>query len=128
MKVVMTPMKHTSEYLAKRWLSDGEDRVELMPRFGKWPIVFAMAKIDTGADRSSIHEDLCIALGWEVVGSRVVRNANGRDARNTYLAEFSFSGITFVTEVTASDRSRLSHPILIGRDVLKEALEYLEEE
>jgi len=87
-----------------------------------------MAKIDTGADRSSIHEDLCIALGWEVVGSRVVRNANGRDARNTYLAEFSFSGITFVTEVTASDRSRLSHPILIGRDVLKEALEYLEEE
>jgi len=126
--MVMTPMKYTSEHLAKQWLTDGEERVELVPRFNKWPIVFAMAKIDTGADRSSVHEDLCIALGWEVVGSKFVRNANGRVGRNTYLAEFVFSDISFVTEVTASDRSRLSHPVLIGRDILKEALEYLEEE
>ena len=121
-------MKHTSAHLASRWLYDGEDRIELISNFGKWPHVIVMAKIDTGADRSSVHEDLCIALGWEIVGSRVIRNANGRKVRNTYLGRFDFSDFEFVCEVTASDRSHLSHPVLIGRDILREALEFLEEE
>jgi hypothetical protein len=125
---VKTLTKYTSEHLAKQWLREGEDIIELTPRFGKWPHVMVAAKIDTGADRTSVHEDLCIALGWEIVGSTVIRNANGRKVRNTYLARFTFADIDFVVEVTASDRSKVSHPVLIGRDVLRDTIESLEEE
>ena len=121
-------MQHTSGYLAKRWLKKGEEVIELTPRFGKWPHVMVAAKVDTGADRTSIHEDMCIALGWEITGTTVIRNSNGRSVRNKYLASFIVDDIEFVTEVTGTDRSKLSHPMLLGRDILREALETLEEE
>lgn len=121
-------MQYTSKSLAERWLKLGEEVIELTPQFGKWPHVLVHAKIDTGADRSSVHEDLCLALGWELTGTTAVRSANGRRVRNKYLATFIIEGTEFLTEVTGTDRSKLSHPMLLGRDVLREALVLLEEE
>jgi len=121
-------MKYTSESLVKQWLKLGEEVIELTPRFGKWPHVLVSAKVDTGADRTSIHEDLCIALGWEIVGSTVIRNSSGRAVRNKYLATFTFGDIEFITEVNGTNRSKMSHPMLLGRDIMTEIVETLEEE
>lgn len=121
-------MRYTSESLAKYWLKLGEQVIELVPRFGKWPHVLVFAKVDTGADRTSIHEDLCIALGWEITGTTVIRNSNGRTIRNKYLATFVVNDIEFTTEVSGTNRSRLSHAMLLGRDIMKEIVETLEEE
>ena len=121
-------MKFTSDYLAKKWLQEGEVFVDLVSDYGDWPSVIVKAKIDTGADRTSVHEDICIALGWATVSSKKVRNANGIKIRNVYWATFVFEGIEYSSEVTASDRSKLSHPMLIGSDILRETLGILEEE
>ena len=121
-------MKYTIESLAKQWLKSGEEVIELTPRFGKWPHVLVAAKVDTGADRTSVHEDLCIALGWDITGTTVIRNSNGKTLRNKYLATFVVGDIEFVTEVSGTDRSKLSHAMLLGRDIMREIVETLEEE
>lgn len=121
-------MKYTSDYLAKKWLQEGEALVDLLPEHGNWPAVTVRAKVDTGADRTSVHEGLCIAMGWEVVSSKRVRNANGVMLRKVYWATFVFEDIEYSSEVTSSNRSNLSHPMLIGSDILRETLGILEEE
>ena len=113
---------------ARRWLREGESIVELVSSFSEWPFILVKAKVDSGADRTSIDYRLCEAMGWEVVGSTRVRNSIGSQRRDTYAATIVFEDVTFDVDVPGADRSNTSHPMIIGRDLILETLEVLEEE
>ena len=83
------------------------------------------AKIDTGADRSSIDDELAIALRLRKIDEIVVRNANGRKRRPVYAMDIDVNGIRYEIEVNGSDRSKLVYPIILGR---LDLLEICEEE
>ena len=45
-----------------------------------------VAKVDTGADRTSVDQEICEALGWPVVSERTITNANvGHVGESTVL-------------------------------------------
>lgn len=78
------------------------------------------AKIDTGADSSSIDINLAKKLGdKKIIGHKTVRSALGRHKRPTIELEVEFQGRTFREKFTLSDRSSLKYKVLIGKDILK---------
>ena len=121
-------MSSTSKSMAKRWIREGEQAVSLYPE-NRWSAIGVVAKVDTGADRTSVDQEICEALGWPVVSERTITNANGRSRRRIYSASFEINGSVFLdVEVTGSDCGHLSHLMLLGSDILQELLEILEEE
>lgn len=78
------------------------------------------AKIDTGADSSSIDEALVKKLGRDDYSSyKVVRSALGRSKRPTVMLELEMEGKKFYERFTVTDRQHLHYKVLIGKDVLK---------
>lgn len=78
------------------------------------------AKIDTGADSSSIDKTLLESLGdKQVISHKYVRSALGRHKRPLVNLEIEFQGIKFKEKFSVSDRSNLKFKILIGKDILK---------
>lgn len=78
------------------------------------------AKIDTGADSSSIDKALVEKLGGkEIVSHKFIRSALGRHKRPIINLMVIFQGIEFNENFTISDRSNLKFKVLIGKDILK---------
>lgn len=78
------------------------------------------AKIDTGADSSSIDSNLLEKLGKKKVEShKVVKSALGKLKRPTVKLEVVFQGKHFSEKFSVADRSELKYKILIGKDILK---------
>ena len=89
-----------------------------------WPVTVT-ALCDTGASSSSIDECLADFIGVEYTGTIVrVRNANGVTKRRRCYAEFDCTAGIIGTTFTVADRSKLTNPVILGRDVLY----YAEEE
>ncbi len=82
------------------------------------------AKIDTGADGSSIDEALANELGLtdsdNVLYYDYFRNANGRKRRKIVGVNFVMAGRRVKTQTSIADRSRLRTKMLIGRRDLKQ--------
>jgi hypothetical protein len=79
-----------------------------------------LAKIDTGADSSSIDKTILDELGKkEAVGHKIIRSALGRHRRPLVCLEIKFQNKIFKEKFTISDRSKLKYKILIGKDILK---------
>lgn len=77
------------------------------------------AKIDTGADSSSIDKTLANSLGnKEILSHKIIRSALGRHKRPLIMLEVEFQGKKFKEKFTLSDRSNLKYKILIGKDIL----------
>ena len=90
-----------------------------------WPIE-CYGVIDTGAARTSIDMGLAIALNLEGAGRVKVRSANGVQRRSLVWLEIEVFGEVLTLKASTTTRSKLSCPILIGRDILHNA--YKEEE
>lgn len=78
------------------------------------------AKIDTGADSSSIDESIVKKLGdKKIVSHKIIRSALGTNRRPVVLLEIEFHGLKFKERFTVSNREHLKFKVLIGRDILK---------
>ncbi|MDZ7586132.1 MAG: sugar-transfer associated ATP-grasp domain-containing protein [Patescibacteria group bacterium] len=77
------------------------------------------AKIDTGAFRSSIDENLARKLGLldpeNVLWERNYRSALGKEERKVVGTTFYLKGKKIKTSASVSDRSKLKRPMIIGR-------------
>lgn len=88
---------------------------------GLWP---TMAKVDTGADSTSVDRALVkkLQIPKEKLERRVVKSALGEETRDVVAISFIMKGERIETEATLSDRSDLRYDILIGRKDLRNFL------
>src|SRR5205823_4914667 len=83
-------------------------------------VVTMLAKLDTGAFRSSIDEKLTKELGLTETSKKVfVKSASGQNYRPTVQLSFTLAGRKINTIASVIDRSHLKYPIIIGRNDLK---------
>lgn len=83
-----------------------------------------LAKVDTGAHRSSIDEDIARRLGLldedNVVFYRNYRSALGRETQRPVVSvSFWLNGQKITTEANVADRSKLKTKFLLGKNDLK---------
>lgn len=77
-----------------------------------------VAKIDTGAYRSSIDRDLAEEYGLlknNVIHRKIIKSALGKEERHIIPLKFILGGEQISTEVTIAARGHLKHELLIGR-------------
>jgi len=78
------------------------------------------ARIDTGADQSSIDKNLAKELGLnKYIGKINVISANGIKLRDMIEINYNLAGKNIKGIFNISDRSNLNYKILIGRNDLK---------
>jgi len=79
-----------------------------------------VAKIDTGADISSIDEQLALSLGYTPSSRERKRiiTERGVEERDTLTITYLMSGRQISSTVTVADRSGLSTPMLVGKSDL----------
>jgi len=80
-----------------------------------------IAKIDTGATKSSIDTNLAeeLKLG-PVIKSKLVKSAHGSKLRPIIEAKIELSGKRIKSEFTLADRAHMKYRILIGQNILKD--------
>ena len=79
-----------------------------------------MAKVDTGASRSSLDTRLASELNLgPIIKSKIVKSAHGNRLRPIIEAEVDIAGKKIKTEFTLADRSHMKYRILIGVNILK---------
>ena len=89
-------------------IKNGEKSVELK------------AKVDTGADRTSIDKSLVKDLGLEILEeTKKVKSAHGNSTRAVVEAVIQFGEKKFKTLFTLADRSHMRYKVLLGQNQLK---------
>jgi hypothetical protein len=98
------------------------EEVEIIGHNGKREVV--RAKIDTGADGSSIDRVLAGELGLlepdNILYYDYFRNALGRKKREIVGVTFVMAGRKIRTQISIADRSRLRTKMIVGRRDLKQ--------
>ncbi|NPE27005.1 hypothetical protein HNV12_03320 [Methanococcoides sp. SA1] len=78
-----------------------------------------LAKIDTGASRSSIDEDLAVRLGMtEIIKEREVRSSHGRSVRNIVRGRVKIGSRIIPTTFSLADRKDLKFDLILGKNFL----------
>jgi len=120
-------LRSMKESTVRDLILDRSVEVELHFTDTSWTPLLIDGKVDTGADRCSIDETLAKYLGWKVTGYRTVKSSLGREERDIVKGTVMIRGVKFLMSATVTDRSDLSHPLLVGHHVIKD-LVLLEEE
>ncbi|MBN2881167.1 ATP-dependent zinc protease [Candidatus Woesearchaeota archaeon] len=80
-----------------------------------------LARIDTGATRSSIDIKLAAELGLgPILETRQVKSSLGTDLRPIVRAKIEIAGKELESTFTLADRDHMNYKILIGQNILKE--------
>ena len=87
------------------------------PDESRYPII-CRGLIDTGAARTSIDEGLAQTLNLEPAGWVRVRSANGVQRRKLVWLQIEVFNEDIDLVASITDRSDLTCPVLIGRDIL----------
>jgi len=80
------------------------------------------AKVDTGADRTTVDKALAARLMLVPTGSKVAVKASAegkRVERPLVDAAVTLAGIRFNLRVGVADRSQMRYAVIIGRDILR---------
>ena len=94
------------------------EKVEIRNSEGKKAVV---AKIDTGATKSSIDTNLATELKLgPVIKSKLVKSAHGSKLRPIIEATIELAGMKIKSEFTLADREHMKYRILIGQNILKD--------
>ncbi len=99
-----------------------EETIEIVGSTGKKFSI--LAKIDTGAFRTSIDRDLAKTMGIDtpIVGERGYRSSLGTERRSLIQATLIIQNTVVSTEISLADRSRLHYPLILGRRDLTDFL------
>ena len=80
-----------------------------------------LAKIDTGATKSSIDTNLAAELKLgPVIKSKLIKSAHGSKLRPIIEATIELAGKRIKSEFTLADRAHMRYRILIGQNILKD--------
>jgi len=80
-----------------------------------------IAKIDTGATRSSIDIKLASKLNLgPIIKSKMVKSAHGNKLRPIVEAEITLANKKLRSEFTLADRTHMKYAVLIGVNTLKD--------
>jgi len=82
--------------------------------------ILAIARMDTGAERSSIDVAIAKKLEAKVIKTIAVKSANGTTKRFVVRVPIKLKKKFVTVEFTVAQRSKMSCPVLIGRDVLQQ--------
>ena len=79
------------------------------------------AKVDTGANKSSMNISLAKKLGltndlWSI---KKIKSANGQEYRPVVKSKIKIKNRTIPIKLTLTKRDHLSYEMLIGQDILK---------
>src|SRR3989344_3936416 len=79
-----------------------------------------VAKIDTGASRSSLDINLAseLSLG-PIIKSKMIKSAHGNRLRPVIEAELNIAGRKIKSDFTLADRTHMKYRVLIGINILK---------
>jgi hypothetical protein len=84
----------------------------------RWP-VNCVAKMDTGAARTSIDTKLASFLRLEKCGTTRVKNAMGSQRRKLVWLTLYWNDRIYRIKASVTNREQLSSPIILGKDVLE---------
>ena len=80
------------------------------------------AKVDTGADRTTVDKVLAARLRLVPTGSKVAvkaSTAGNKVERPLVSADVTIAGKRFNLKVGVADRSQMRYAVIIGRDILR---------
>lgn len=78
------------------------------------------ARIDTGATRSSIDENIAKKLNTKEAGSTTVKSSHGTTKRKLVKLTIILGGKRVAGLFTLFDRNHMTYPALIGQNILKQ--------
>lgn len=79
-----------------------------------------LAKLDTGAYRTSLDYKMVKELGLEILERQImIKSASGVGSRPAVKIKFTLHGKEIVSTATVVDRSHLKYPLIVGRKDLK---------
>ncbi len=79
-----------------------------------------VARVDTGATKSSIDKSVAEELGLGPAHREaMVKSAHGSKVRPVVRAKVQFADQEFLAEFTVADREHLKYRALVGRNILK---------
>ena len=78
-----------------------------------------VARIDTGATKSSMDFHIAEELGLQPLRSKLIKSASGSRHRPIVVAKIGMDGLTITEEFTLADRKHMTYPVLIGQNILK---------